>query len=126
MYLLPFLFALVLFILDFFFVTFISLFIFNSILFLKIKSIYKQNTINFLNEIKGRYDYAFPTTFVGSFVGTTLIALIVYLFMRASLFYVLQMQFNLMYSIPTLYFLLIPFSFYFGAKKELRNIIGIT
>ena len=115
----------ILFLVDILAITSVSLFIYNSIVLLKIKSIHKQNTINFLNKIKRNYDWTFRSTFVFAYVAHTLIALIVYLFLRFALFYVFQLKINLLYSLYMIYFLLIPLSFYFGFKTKIKNISGV-
>ena len=97
----------ILFIADILCVTSASLFIYNSLLFLKIRSRYKQNATNFLNRIKEKYDWTVPNTYIFSYVSYTFIALAVYLFLRFALFYVFQLKIKLFYSIYMIYFLLI-------------------
>lgn len=112
----------ILFIIDVICVTSISLFIYNSLLFLKIKSKHKQDATSFLNTIKEKFDRSIPSTYIFAYVAYTLISLIVYLFLRFALFYVFQLKIDLFYSIPIVYFLLIPLSFFFGIKSKVENI----
>lgn len=118
----------ILFIVDVICVTSVSLFIYNSLLFLKIRSKYKQNTVSFLTNIKEKHGWprskslGVPNTYVFSYIAYTLIALITYLFVRFALFYVFQLKIDLFYSIPIVYFLLIPLSFFFGIKSKVENI----
>lgn len=114
-----------LFILDLLLITYLSLTIFNAILFLKIKRIYKKNTYKFLNNIKRDYDYSYNTPFISCYASIILILTIIYLLFRFSIFYLFQSKIHPFYSIYLVYLLLIPLSFYYGLKTNIKSIQGI-